>query len=57
MQKLELTKWTQHRNDKEGPPSKKQRFSREDSRDKETRTLVSKLVAKELMEMKKAEDK
>ena len=32
-------------------------FSREDSRDKETRTLVSKLVAKDLVEMKKAEEK
>ena len=42
---------------KEGPPSKRQRFSREDSRNKETRALVSKLVAKELAETNKAEQK
>ena len=49
--------WRHSNNGKEGPPSKRQRFSREDSRDKETRHLVSKLVAKELVEMKKAEEK
>ena len=32
-------------------------FSREDLRDKETRSLVFKLVAKELVEIKKAEEK
>ena len=56
-QRRELVQWRHSNNGKEGPPSKRQRFSREDSRDKETRNLVSKLVAKELVEMKKAEEK
>ena len=37
--------------------SKRKMFSREDSRNEETRNLVSKLVAKELREMKKEEVK
>ena len=56
-QRRELVQRRHSNNGKEGPPSKRQRFSREDSRDKETRTLVSKLVAKELVEMKNAEKK
>ena len=52
-----MARWRHSGNNKEGPPSKRQIFSREDSRDKETRTLLSKLVAKELGEMNKAEEK
>ena len=56
-QRRELVQWRHSNNGKEGPLSKKQMFSRKDSRDKETRTLVSKLVTKELVDMKKAEEK
>ena len=51
-QKHELFDWGKT-NNRGGPPSKKPRYSREE----ETRTLVSKLVAKELGELKKAEKK
>ena len=47
-----MIKWTQSRNDKEVPTSKRQRFSRDDSRNEVIRTLMSKTVAKELGEMK-----
>ena len=56
-QRRELVQLIYSNNGKEGTPSKRQRFSRDDSRDKETQALVSKLVAKELVEMKKAEEK
>jgi len=57
VQKRELTEWRQSRNNKDEPSSKRQKSSGEDSRDGVTRTLVSKLVAKELGDMKKAEEK
>ena len=57
VQRRELIEWRQSRNDKEGPPNKRQRFSRKGSREEVTRSLVSKLVAKQLVEMKKAEEK
>ena len=53
-QRRELVEWRHSNNRKEGPSSKRQMFSREDSRDKNTRPLVSKLVAKELVDMKKS---
>ena len=56
-QRREFIECRQSSKDKDGPPSKRQRFSREESRDKETQILVSKLFAKELGNMKKAEEK
>jgi len=57
VQRRELFEWRQSRDDKERPPNKRQRFSRKGSREEVTRSLVSKLVAKQLVEMKKAEEK
>ena len=57
VQKRELFEWRQSNNEKEGPPNKRQRSSRKDSREEVTKYLMSKLVAKQLVEMKKAEEK
>ena len=57
VQRRELIEWRQSKKYKEGHTSKRQRFSRGDSRNEVTRTLVSKLVAKDLGEMEKAEKK
>ena len=57
MQRCELTKCRQSKNNKNGPPSKRQKFSHDDSRDKVIQSLVSKLIPKELRDMDKSEEK
>ena len=56
-QRRGLVKWINSRRGKEETPSKRQQFNHGSSRDKETRTLLPKLVDKELWEIKKAEER